>query len=786
LAAGAVCAPKDRLSGPIDAANAVALKGNVHPLIRGLKDRGAVNGATRIGAVTLALKPTDAQQADLEQFLEEQRDPSSSNYQRWLTPEEYADRFGVSSNDLAQISSWLTSQGFTIDHAARGRTWIGISGTAEQFNQAFRADLRHYQVDGERHFANAGEPSIPGALAGVVAEIRGLHDFRMKPHLRAEYTSGSGAHYLAPDDLAAIYNIAPFYQAGFDGTGQKIVVVGQTDINLADLQAFRTKFNLAAKDPQVVLYGPDPGTTQGDLGEADLDLEWAGAVARNATIIYVNSRNVSTSAQYAVDQNLAPVISMSYGGCEAQNSSSFRSIAQQANAQGITWVASSGDAGAAGCETVSAKVATHGPSVEIPASIPEVTGIGGTTFSEGSGTYWNSGNSASGASVLSYIPETSWNDSATRNSLSATGGGASVYYAKPAWQVAPGVPADGKRDVPDVSFAASPDHDGYLFYTGGTLGAVGGTSVPTPAFAGVLGLLNQYLMSKGTIAKAGLGNINPTLYHIAQSANTVYHDITTGNNIVPCTTGTTGCAAGSFGFSAGSGYDQVTGLGSMDAWHLASSWTSTPASISTTTTVTANPASIAASASTQVTATVKPASGTATPTGTVTFATNGKTLGAATVGSAGTAVLTVPGSQLATGSNTISASYGGSSTFGASSGAVAVTVTAPNTVNSQVVASVNPNPVYQTSNYWQFTIALAEQAGAATTLTNFTLNGTSYASQIKTFFGSNQIAAKGTLSANLRMSGLTPPTNITFGFAGADPSGRQWTTSITVPFNGVR
>ena len=794
LAASAMGAPKDRLTGPIDAARTTVLRGNIHPLAQAYNDRGAVDGSTAISAVTLALKPTAAQQAELEQLLEEQRDPGSANYQRWLTPEEYAERFGVSANDLARISSWLETQGFTIDHLARGRNWIGFSGTAAHFNRAFHTEIRNYEVEGEMHFANATEPSVPAVLADIVEGIRGLDDFRMKPtalRLAPDYTSASGAHYLAPGDLATIYDIAPFYAAGLDGTGQKIVVVGQTDIALSDIQAFRAKFNLPAKDPQVVLYGVDPGTSKNDLSEADLDIEWAGAVARNATIIYVNSRNASMSAQYAVDQNLAPVISMSYGGCERQNSSSFRSVAQQANAQGITWVSASGDSGAAGCESGTAKVATHGPAVEIPASIPEVTGVGGTTFREGSGSYWNATNNASGASVLSYIPETSWNDTAARNSLAASGGGASVYYAKPSWQVAAGVPADGKRDVPDVAFAASPDHDGYLFYSAGSLGAVGGTSVPTPAFAGVLGLLNQYLLAKGAIARAGLGNINPALYHIAQSANTVYHDITSGNNIVPCTTGTTGCTTGSFGFSAGAGYDQVTGLGSIDAWHLATSWSSTPASISTTTTVTANPASIAASGSTLVTATVKPASGTAAPTGTVTFSSMGPGLGSTVLGSAslsaaGAASATVQGSQLATGPSTIVATYGGSSTLSGSSGTTVVTVAGSNTVSSNVVPAVNPNPVYETANSWQFAITLAEQAGGATTLTNFTVNGTSYASQIRQFFGSTQIAAKGSLTTNLRMTGLTPPTNVTFGFAGTDPNGRTWTSSISVPFNGPK
>ena len=202
-------------------------------------------------------------------------------------------------------------------------------------------------------------------------------------------------------------------------------------------------------------------------------------------------------------------------------------------------------------------------------------------------------------------------------SLSSTGGGASVFYAKPSWQSGTGVPNDGMRDVPDLAFSASAQHDGYLFYTGGALGAVGGTSVPTPAFAGVVGLLNQYLLKKGTLAKAGLGNINPTLYQIAASTTTVFHDITTGSNIVPCTVGTKNCTTGTLGYSAGIGYDQVTGLGSADISKLVTNWTGIVASTGTTTSLSAAPASITQTASTQLTATVHAASGSAVPSGTV-------------------------------------------------------------------------------------------------------------------------------------------------------------------------
>ncbi len=515
--------------------------------------------------------------------------------------------------------------------------------------------------------------------------------------------------------MATIYDIAPLLAAGTNGSGQKIAIMGQTDINLSDIQAFRSQFNLPANTPQVILTGRDPGTSSTDLPEADLDIEWAGAVARNATILYVNSTNVFTSAQYAIDQNLAPVISMSYGGCEAENSSSTRSLAQQAAAQGISWVASAGDSGAAGCDSSSSSVATHGLAVNVPASFPEVTAVGGTEFSENSSSDWSSTNTANGGSALSYIPEIAWNDTALVHQLDATGGGASIYYAKPSWQAGPGVPADGARDVPDIAFSASPNHDGYLMFSGGSLYIVGGTSVPTPVFAGVLGLLNQYLLRAGKIQTAGLGNVNPSLYHLWQTTTGVFHDVTTGSNIVPCTNGTPNCSTGSFGYSAGAGYDQVTGVGSADINQLFENWTgSIVSSVSTSTQVTASPSTIAQNASANLTATVRPASGTAVPTGAVVFASGSKALGSASL-SNGSAALTVAASALTVGPNTVTATYAGNTSFTGSSGSTNVTVTGSGT-NSAVVPSVSPDPVVGRRASWNFTISLKD--GSSTPPTN--------------------------------------------------------------------
>ncbi len=350
-------------------------------------------------------------------------------------------------------------------------------------------------------------------------------------------------------------------------------------MNLADLRAFRSQFNLPAKDPELVLAGADPGANQDDQTEAELDLEWSGAVARNATIIYVYSQNVFESLQYAIDQNLAPVVSLSYGGCEMQGSTSFRTLAQQANTQGITWMNAAGDSGAAGCDTSGAPVAIEGMSATFPADIPEVTAVGGTEFSESngaSGSYWSPQNSSSLESALSYIPEKAWNDTPLGSGLAAGGGAPSLVYAKPWWQAGPGVPNDQARDVPDVSLAASGQHDAYVIYVRGQLMAVGGTSAASPSFAGIVSILNQYLAAKGSISKPGLGNINPNLYSLAQNTTGLFHDIVSGNNIVPCVAGSKGCVNGFLGYTAGPGYDLATGLGSVDAFNLVTKWTILP------------------------------------------------------------------------------------------------------------------------------------------------------------------------------------------------------------------
>jgi Pro-kumamolisin, activation domain/Putative Ig domain len=626
--------PQRRITSSIDEAQLSPLKGGLHPLARPQNDRGAADPSLMIQRITMAFQPTAAQQADLDALLAAQQNPTSASFHQWLTPQQYGERFGIAPADLAKVTSWLQFMGFTVVESPASRTLIVFNGTAGQVRAAFHADIHNYEAKGQKFYANSSEPSVPAALAGIVSGFRGLNSVRMQPRavpnkqadskLQPNFTaSGLGNHYIAPGDFATIYDLNPLYSASpaIDGTGQKIVVVGQSQVTLGDIATFRSLSGLSPNVPQTILVpsSANPGPVDGDIQESSLDIEWAGAVARNATILFVYSGNgVLDALQYAVSQNLAPIISISYGSCEAVNPPDemrfLAYVAQQANAQGITIVSSVGDSGATDCDGSISPAnypAKLGLSVDFPSSLPYVTGVGGTEFNEGNGSYWQPAPDTDViSSALSYIPEIVWNDSSSQNGLDATGGGASSVYGKPTWQTGTGVPADGARDVPDISLAASNTHDPYLVcsWLSGTttsscqngfrnsatdvnFNAYGGTSFGAPTFAGILALINQQTGSTGQ------GNINYILYPLAVIASSVFHDIATGNNNSPCVFQSLGCLDGNpIGFQAGLGYDQATGLGTINATNLVNSWSSVSSGAGGSTPVlsTISPTSIAA------------------------------------------------------------------------------------------------------------------------------------------------------------------------------------------------
>jgi uncharacterized membrane protein len=589
--------PANRIHA-IDDRRTVTLPGNRYPLARTAYEVGAADPASRMERMILVLQPDPLQQKAIENLAAAQHDPESPLYHQWLTPESFAEHFGVSREDLDRVVDWLGTHGFSIDDLPAGGRTIVFSGSAGQVESAFHTAMRRYRIGGEIHSANASDPEIPEAMAGVVAGIVTLHDFHRQPMHRLvqavpQYTTG-GAHYLAPGDFATIYDVAPLYAGGVDGSGQSIAIVGRCNINVSDVQAFRSMSGLPSNNPTVLVNGANPGIFSSDEElEAVLDVSWSGAVAPKAAVTLVVSASttasdgVDLSAQYIVSRNLAPVMSTSFGSCEsdmgAAELSFYNNLWQQAAAQGITAFVAAGDSGAAGCDSPSESTATGGLAVNGLCSTPYSVCVGGTEFNEVANA-WSSANSASMSSALGYMPEGVWNESGSNggSGLDAGGGGASAYYAKPSWQTGKGVPADGRRDVPDVSLSAS-GHDAYLLYIAPELMAVAGTSAASPSFAGLMALVNQQTASRQ-------GNANASFYPLASLQESgglsYFHDITSGNNSVP----------GLTGFSAAPGYDQASGLGSVDAAVLVNHWTDANSAPTPGLTLTVAPGSIAVAA----------------------------------------------------------------------------------------------------------------------------------------------------------------------------------------------
>jgi subtilase family serine protease len=692
-------------------------------------------------------KPTAEQQAELDELIKEQQTPGSSNYHKWLTPAEYASRFGLSDSDIAKVKSWLEEQGFTIDRISNSHNSITFSGTAVQVESAFETEIHNYQIGSEKHFANSTQIAIPAALSGIVQFVRNLDDFRPKPLVRFHKQQMSGSsggakpnftssqssnHYLQPGDVAVIYDIKAAYNAGYTGTGQSIAVVGQSEIEVSDIEAFQNAAGLTVKDPTLVLV-PNSGTatvSSGDEAESDLDLEYTSGIAKGATIYFVyvgNNQNYSVwdALQYAVDTKISPIISMSYGACEPDLSSSdystLESILEQGASQGQSIIVASGDDGSTACyadvssnsnNTVTAS--EEQLAVAYPASSAYVTALGGTEFPSGdvsssNTTYWES---ASGSDVttsaLSYIPEQVWNDdSATYGqeygaeyALSAGGGGTSTLTKRPSWQsgvtgisTAPDY-SKGYRLVPDISLDSSAENAGYLYCSSDTsawssgqqascnsgfrdsntqyLTVAGGTSFAAPIFAGMLALINQKENSTGQ------GLVNSTLYTLAASSSTyasAFHDITNGSNA--CTAGSSYCSsAGASEYSATTGYDEASGLGSVDLYNLLTSWSAgSSSSLQATTTALAAASSTPSSgASDTITITVSPQSSaiTTTPTGTLIVVVDGTTETSSLALSNGSATYSF--SSTTSGAHVITSTYSGDSTFAASNGSVTVDV----------------------------------------------------------------------------------------------------------------
>jgi len=604
LAIGSALAQRDRITHVLDNYRTVVVPGQVNPMAKAEFDRGAVPGTFALRGLTLTVRRTAAQQKDLNQLLASQQNPSSRQYHKWLTPEAFAKRFGASSNDLATLRQWLEGQGFQIRAVARGGTFIRFDGTAAQVSKAFATEIHHYSVKGVMHYANAREPSLPATLAPLVLAVGGMNDFVPRPNpaqlahgkgtVKAHYIDGYSSNDLGPADLATIYDLGALQTAGAQGVGQTVVVIGFSDVTPADVTAYCANFSLTCGTPTQVFPDGDPGNDGAMMATRDLEL--VSAVAPGAALVLDADLNPFNAFTDAVDNQSGQIILMNLGMCETQldagTLASFQSGADQAGVTGITLITGSGDSGAAACETYPIiGGASNGLAVTLPAALPEFTAVGGTAFTDQTGTYWSASNSDSGGTALSYVPEAAWNDTAvvleSSQMFEASGGGVSTLFPTPSWQAGTANILSTGRNVPDVALAASMLTDPYFVMVtmtgpgGPALQQItmGGTESSAAVFAGMVALINE---SQGAL---GLGNVNPTLYELAGSGNgytgsaPAFHDITTGDNIVPCLDASTDCpseAPFQLGYSAGAGYDRATGLGSVDASNLNAAWTGTP------------------------------------------------------------------------------------------------------------------------------------------------------------------------------------------------------------------
>jgi hypothetical protein len=582
----------------------VVLHATTPALLANSTETGRMSGGQNLGKMILMLAPSPDQDQKAAKLITALHDPASPSYHKWLTPAEFGQLYGVADFDAAQVQHWLQGQGLTVHEVSQSRRFIVFSGTVSQVEEAFSTQMHTYSYKNTTFIANSTDIQIPAALQSVVKGVVRLHSdphapnafmggkvyFKKSP---GQFSFSDGSHYMTPADFAKIYNLQPLYDAGIDGTGQTIAIVGRSNIDLQDIRDFRSIVGLPANDPQVIVNGDDPGMTFYDLPEATLDVTWSGAVAPMATIKFVVSQSnfadgVDVSAAYIVDHDLAPVMSTSYGSCEQTMgtvaTAFYNSLWEQAAAEGITSFVSAGDNGGAGCDSPGAGIYASGLAVNGIASTPYNVAVGGTEFEDTANpsAYWSDTNDpTTGLSALGYIPEKVWNESSSDPNyplLWAGGGGVSTLYAKPDWQTAPGVPNDGKRDLPDFSLTAA-GHDGYLVClyrncdSGPYFYSFGGTSASSPAAAGIMALVNQKLGGQPQ------GVANYVFYRLAATPG-VFHDTVNGDNKVPDANG-----QDTVGYSAGPGYDLATGLGSFDANALVNSWQAASAALGSTTTV---------------------------------------------------------------------------------------------------------------------------------------------------------------------------------------------------------
>jgi subtilase family serine protease len=429
--------PRVLITHKINEAALVRLAGNTRPEANAANDRGPVRDSFPLKHMLLQLRRSPEQEQAFENYSKEVQDPGSPNYHHWLTAREIGQRYGLAAQDLATITDWLKSHGFTVNRVYPNGVVIDFSGTAGQVREAFHTEIHHLEVGGKMHIANMSDPEIPAALAPAIVGVVSLNNFMPHPMLRrrSEYSAGGGYYLLVPADLATIYNLNPLFSAGYTGQGRTIVVVEDSDVYTTnDWSTFRSTFGLAGAYPHgsFTQVHPQPGTggncadpgVNGDDGEAILDAEWASAAAPDAAIVLASCADTTNFGGFIALQNILSdggsipdVVSISYGEAESELGAAVNAyisgLYQQAATQGVSVFVSSGDEGAATSD-YGASYATHGINVNGFASTPYDVAVGGTDFGDAyagtTSTYWSSTNGPDYGSARSYIPEIPWNN----------------------------------------------------------------------------------------------------------------------------------------------------------------------------------------------------------------------------------------------------------------------------------------------------------------------------------------------------------------------------------------